>query len=348
MYEPLLLALVGVYPGFVVGLLVHLVDSILCLDGAMGDITCNDDDNNDCGGLDVEQLECNLEYLSRWVRYLLSREFHMHFDRRGAVFTPPPPIEVNDQNLQQRQEQQEQPLEEQSEPQPPPQVADPPAEGQSQTPIDLKKRGRKKWTPTQLEYMQSPLDYAYLHKDVGFPLNSVCDRLLLQKGGVKNNKGSSILGKLLHYLEEDVIGKKERVAFMGIFDVPIAGGTAEHDVNSSENDVTEEREGELPFHNNGADRESTTKETTTQDGSNTLSLEDMEEMMLDDAKEGEVNSNDDGNNDTNQNNHVQGEDTDVPTLGITYHGDKPVSIEPWALCKHWDACAIGTMPGFPS
>ena len=73
-YEPLLIAMTSVYPGFAPALFVHLIDSILCLEHA---------DENACH--DKDQLDCRIHHLTQWVRYVLSRAFHMHFDRSVAM-----------------------------------------------------------------------------------------------------------------------------------------------------------------------------------------------------------------------------------------------------------------------
>eukprot|EP00585_Thalassiosira_rotula_P016066 CAMPEP_0196178584 /NCGR_PEP_ID=MMETSP0911-20130528/17395_1 /TAXON_ID=49265 /ORGANISM="Thalassiosira rotula, Strain GSO102" /LENGTH=131 /DNA_ID=CAMNT_0041447035 /DNA_START=1 /DNA_END=396 /DNA_ORIENTATION=- len=74
---------------------------------------------------------------------------------------------------------------------------------------------------------------------------------------------------------------------------------------------------------------------------NNLSLEDMEAMFgNDDAESNTVvpsamcppGKEDDGGQCANDGSEIVSAD----------HG-----VEPWSLCATWDACAIGTMPGYP-
>ena len=88
MYDPLLIAMKNVYPRFVLALFVHLVDSILCSDAAcqnqLANIvnavgTCNE-------FLDLKQLEHNIQHFSRWIHYIMSRDYHIHFDRLASMY----------------------------------------------------------------------------------------------------------------------------------------------------------------------------------------------------------------------------------------------------------------------
>ena len=138
--------------------------------------------------------------------------------------------------------------------------------------------------------MQSPLEYLYLHKTVGLPLNSVCDRLLLyrqQLGDsfdatalssktITNTNSTTLVVVQLHQHIESVIGKKERIVFMGLYDDDEVVGHANETLISSDKD-----KGSPP-----------------------------------------------------------------PLQALPPKGTR--TIKPWTLCKGWDACAIGTLPGFPS
>ena len=295
MYEPLLIAIAKSYPGFVSALFLHFADSLLCLDGARQNELRGHAAHDDA--IDLKQLENHIEYISRWMEYMLSRAFHMHFDRTVAIFAPEAvhKSEVADSLLQI------------AEP-----LSDSGKEKQDVSPqpvIDLKKKGRKKWTPVQLEYMQSPLDYSSL-KEIGFPLNSVCDRLLCHNNYVMSfNKGGGAVIELQKYLE-NIIGK-ERVLSMGL---RIRNETGKSDIAPTmdkSNDTTN----------------LVSKNFPVSDTSNILSLEDMEAMLDVDAG-------------------TEKKDAITITGCVSTYTHSP--DKPWTLCKSWDACAIGTMPGYPS
>ncbi|KAL3772202.1 hypothetical protein ACHAW5_009349 [Stephanodiscus triporus] len=430
MYDPLLIALTSAYPGFLPALFVNMVDSILCLEGARHDRTCarvsrdgrrqhrrsEDDGGYEGGGgdgtavelydvgdrsdkqdgtLDLKRLEHHVQYMSRWVRYVLSRAFHMHFDKSVATWSIPEdgggdvglvvPLEQHhsvEPSLPRAQQERLEPAsnEETNSPQN--------QQQQQRQPIDLKKRGRKKWTAAQHLYMQGPLDFSYLYERVGMPLNSVCDRLLLFRqqhedyssatmpcsgGGSKIDGGSTLLASSsssnntqvaatatstvvgqLHEFLENVIGKKERVIFMGIYD----------DINDQHKMGTEwQRSSEVAQRPDNVDDDSITKEEKKEteeeeeeskhgEGSspppakvqNLLSLEEMEAIF-----EG------DDHTMTDVDNGAPPLLTHSPNIGnadnssggrINHHSI--IHIKPWTLCKGWDACAIGTLPGYPS
>lgn len=305
MYDPLLIAIASPYPGFLHALFVHMVDAILTL---VGDRGCSEDQTQPMGDVGVDKsdrkvdtirLGHHIQYLTRWVRYILSRTFHMHFDTSVALWYDHSDVTA-DEIVQQKEH--DAPCESTGVTDMPPlceqhqrQLPSPLSRGRQA--IDLKKRGRKKWTTAQRLYMQSPLEYLYLHKTVGLPLNSVCDRLLLyrqQLGDsfdatalssktITNTNSTTLAVVQLHQHIESVIGKKERIVFMGLYD--------------------------------------------------------------DDEVVGHAAVNDDGSNET-----LISSDKDKgsppPLQALPSTGTR--TIKPWTLCKGWDACAIGTLPGFPS
>lgn len=303
MYDPLLIATASPYPGFLHALFVHMVDAILTL---VGDRGCSEDQTQPMGDVGVDKsdrkvdtirLGHHIQYLTRWVRYILSRTFHMHFDTSVALWSD----HSVDDNVTAEvivQHKHDAPCESTGVTDMPPlceqhqrQLPSPLSQGKQA--IDLKKRGRKKWTTAQRLYMQSPLEYLYLHKTVGLPLNSVCDRLLLYRQQLGDSFDATALSSKtitansttlavmqLHQHLENVIGKKERIVFMGLYD------------------------------------------------------DDDDDKVVSHAA-----VNDGGSNET----HISSDkDKGSPqALGTR-------TIKPWTLCKGWDACAIGTLPGFPS
>ena len=188
-YDPLLIAMTNAYPGFVPALVVHLLDSILCLDSVRGS-HCNEASTFDShaktdGELYLQQISCNIQYLSMWIRYIFSREFHMHFNRLAAIYVEEEKSVVITSETGKK------------------------CEFKSH-PIDLKKKGRKNWTQQQLNFMQGSLQYT-IFQNLGVPLNSICDRLVTHRHRYSRD---SVASELLHFFE-DIIGDN-RVAFMGL------------------------------------------------------------------------------------------------------------------------------------
>ena len=73
---------------------------------------------------------------------------------------------------------------------------------------------------------------------------------------------------------------------------------------------------------------------------NILSLDDMEAMLVDaDTKD------DDDAGDVAPTHLISKHDAGNCVDGCE---DTSLFIQPWTLCEKWDACAIGTMPGYPS
>jgi len=297
------------YPGFAVALFVHLTDSILCLDAARrSQLGNNTDATETCDEmmLDLTQLDRNVQYLSRWMRYVLSREYHMHYDRSAAMCDGV--FASSKRRATTADEPSSQPMQQ----------------------VDLKKKGRKKWTTAEVEYMQSALDFSSLSQ-IGFPLNSVCDRLhshqkefSFECSGELNvvaSNASNTVGSLQQLLE-DVIGE-ERVMCMGIYG---------HNGIAASCDIV------ATLLESGAASTSKASQGDPLHATNNLSLEDMEAMF--------------GNDDAKSN-------TVVPSTCPTgkedggqcvKDGSEIVSVhsmKPWSLCATWDACAIGTMPGYP-
>jgi hypothetical protein len=122
--------------------------------------------------------------------------------------------------------------------------------------IDLKKKGRKKWTPWEQHFIQSPLEVSSV------PLNSVCDRLLAHLGSVPSVPD-----------EQSIDGVVELYLFL--------------------------------------------------------------QQLL-------------GNNRVYCGISESHCDNNTRVAGATMDGQNQSNVAPWTLCKSWDACAIGTMPGFPA
>eukprot|EP00956_Cyclotella_meneghiniana_P016468 scaffold25997_cov68-Cyclotella_meneghiniana.AAC.5 len=177
LYEPLIVSVTSTYPGFLVALFVHLNDSILCIDSENRKL--HNESNGDSVN-NLKETEWNLKCLAMWACYILTREFHMHLDRSIAVID---------------------------------QIADETANQKVSELVDLKKKGRRKWSPLEHSFMQSFLPYQLLCNS-GVPLNSVCDRLLSHiacESKIPNEQSTDIVAELL-LLYQTILGK-ERVLF---------------------------------------------------------------------------------------------------------------------------------------
>eukprot|EP01082_Thalassiosira_pseudonana_P015386 g14388.t1 g14388 contig9:1732035-1734419(+) len=251
MYDTFLVAMASSYPGFVSALLVHLIDAILSFD--------IERHSHQHDQQLVDQIDRNIRCLTMWVYYILSREFHMHFDTSAAIY----------------------------------EYAS--ATSQNKDTVDLKKKGRKKWTLTEQSFMQSPLSYNLLH-GLGMPLNSVCDRLMLRLHDTsasteENTTTSEKSLEELHSFLEEVLGR-DRVICMGL--------------------QTKNNKG--------------LESTEAKDEQVALSLEEIEAMVSGGGR----------NNDT------------ATSASLRVTDLNSFNLHPWTLCKSWDCCAIGSMPGFPS
>lgn len=196
-------------------------------------------------------------------------------------------------------------------------------------PIDLKKKGRKNWTQQQLNFMQSHLPYTTF-QSLGVPMNSICDRLLLHREKYFCEI-DSVVGKLLH-LVHDILGEN-RVAFMGLVDQKGTDADANNDICEAADKA--EREPVISDVDKSAAEASTDATAASKD----MTLEDMEAFL---------------SNETKTEDKRTGEGTDdldsvhakrrTPTNSVLDVSE----IEPWTLCKSWDSCAIGSLPGYPA
>jgi ribosomal biogenesis protein LAS1 len=215
-YEPLVVSIISTYPGFLAALFVHIVDSIICLDSERNRLQ-NESNYDDAKNL---YNEWNLQCLVMWTCFILTREFHMHLDRSVAVI---------ESTIDKRTNQK---------------ISDP---------VDLKKKGRRKWTCWEQVHMQNPPTYHFL-RGCGLPLNSAYDRLLHHLSGLGrkvDEQSTDIVTGLLLFLKQ-------------IIEEP----------NVAESKHSSE--------------------------------------------------------------------------GVCKNGSDITRLKPWTLCKSWDACAIGAMPGYPA
>lgn len=309
-YDPLIIALTNAYPGFVAALVVHLIDSILCLDSERGERSKSYESHAaDESELYLQQITCNIQYMSMWIHFIFSREFHMHFNRSAAIyFEEAKSVLVTSSQTGEKREFQSHP-------------------------IDLKKKGRKNWTQQQLQFMQSHLQYTTF-QSLGIPMNSICDRLLLHGEKYLCDSESGV-GKLLHLFEG--ILTENRVAFMGLVEKE---GTYDDNINADDAFCVDAAKVEPETVTPCADKSTAAGASTDATSiSKDMSLEDME-AFLSSAVNPEDKCTKEGSNDLD---NVQ-EKTQTPTS----RGSAFPEIKPWTLCKTWDSCAIGSMPGYPA
>jgi len=344
MYDPFLIGMVNAYPGFLPALFVHLMDSLLCVNEAISNLAKeSSSDNRDGDDNYSNQLHLNSEIISNWARYILSREFHMHFDRSVAIFFPksmpvqdnqPAGSEPNDISNNELSESKKSGVPENEIPQSTPETTL--NENQESSiqyqPIDLKKKGRKRWSADEIKFMQSALSSESL-KEMGLPLNSVCDRLMV------SSQGASV-ANMLHWMEEILGG--HRIPFMGIHTAkPLPRYHASTTV-----------EGTKCSDGHGMGNESIIEDHRVEPSENSVqpiaqgtifSLEDMEAMLGDndehpDERNNTMECDDDG--------EIKNE------FAIDVNNDQTINatntVAPWTLCKSWDACAIGVLPGYPA
>lgn len=243
-YDPLIIAITNAYPGFVAALVVHLIDSILCLDSeriSQGEHSSSSENpvTNE-SELYSHKISCNIQYLSMWVHYIFSREFHMHFNRSAAVYVEEAKSALVTSQTGEKREFQSHP-------------------------IDLKKKGRKNWSQKQLKFMQSNLQYTTF-QSLGIPMNSICDRLLSHQDKYSNS--GSVVGELLHLLEG--ILDENRVVFMALVEQK---ETDDANDDAAADEV--ERETVLPVNKSAAAEPSTGATSVSKD----MSLEDMEAFL---------------------------------------------------------------------
>lgn len=344
MYDPFLIGMVNAYPGFLPALFVHLLDSFLCVNEAISNLaTESSSDNRDGDDNYSNQLHLNSEIISKWARYIVSREFHMHFDRSVAIFFPksmpvqdnqPAGSEPSDNANKELSEMKKSGVPENEIPQSTPETTL--KENQELStqcqPIDLKKKGRKRWSADEIKFMQSALSSESL-KEMGLPLNSVCDRLVVSPQGAS-------VANMLHWME-DILGG-DRIPFMGIHTaislpryhaLTFVEGTKYSDGRGMRNKSIIEEHHEEPSENSG--------QPVAQGA--ILSLEDMEAMLGDndehpDERNNTMECDDDG--------EIKNECAINVNIDQTMNATNTVA--PWTLCKSWDACAIGVLPGYPA
>ena len=72
-YKPLLLVLCRAWPGFMQAMLIHLADHVVSIESSAGELL-------NAGS------ERKLYFLGSWIRFLVSKEFHLHHDKSVASY----------------------------------------------------------------------------------------------------------------------------------------------------------------------------------------------------------------------------------------------------------------------
>jgi len=261
----LLLAKVSTaYTGFLQALMVNLVDLILLIKERQ---TGNTEATVDAGD------ERKLFFLNRWVTYLVSREFHSHFDPHLGVFP--------------------------------------------RGKVDLTRKRVWKWSGAEKAFMADCAPSEAIHR-WQFPLNSLYERCNSSPCGVE-------LTLLLKKAGGDHILDQE---------------TKIDCSTKSQTDVDQKESGaKQSLQPTQETQERSPPSSQLKRGASGMSLEQMEALLSGSDAEGD---------------HGDESKPAGATQAFDVANDSTVLKEPanetiaWTLCKSWDPCAIGTLPGYPS
>jgi len=259
----LLLAKVSTaYTGFLQTLMVDLVDLILMIkERQIG---------NDGAAMDAGD-ERKLFFLNRWVKYLVSREFHSHFDPHLAVFP----------------------------------------KGK----VDLTRKRVWKWCDVEKAFMAECAPSEAIHR-WQFPLNSLYERC-----------NSSPCGYELTLLFKKAGGNQILHENTKIDSDTKTQADVEHKETGAKLNPQPAQEKSLP-------------PSQLKDDTSGMSLAQMEALLSDSDTE------DDHGDESKPEGATQAIDGGDDDNGLK----EPAKNETvaWTLCKSWDTCAIGTLPGYPS
>ena len=271
-YVLLLAKISTAYTGFLHALVVNLVDLILLIEERHAG---NDDVAMDAGD------QRKLFFLGRWVKYLVSREFHSHFDPHLGVFP----------------------------------------KGK----IDLTRKRVWKWTEAEKSFMADCAPFEALHR-WQFPLNSLYQRCTSSPSASGGGKVSELIS-LFEKADGDHILDDN---------VEVAGNIKTHaDANNDQASSSEKK----------ARAEEIVEENSSppphlKGGASGMSLEQMEALLSDSDAEDDHGDDSKPKEDT----RVNGTNGDEDALETPSNCE----VTAWSQCKSWEACAIGTLPGYPS
>mmetsp|Transcript_35623 Transcript_35623/g.52208 ORF Transcript_35623/g.52208 Transcript_35623/m.52208 type:complete len:634 (-) Transcript_35623:350-2251(-) len=319
------------WTGFVYALLVNIVDYILVLEEE------EKGDYSEEEAMKQAGRDRKLHFLSSWVKYLVSREFHSIFDSTLALF--PHDDANNNKN----------------------------ASAGDGSKIDLlRKRKRcRQWTRKEREFMSQSAPFTSL-KRARLPLMSLCGRLrqVITTDVGCDDARTRTTSKSLLALFTNVIETPSMV-------VEDEEGRIKHSSSQTDNQRKEtksndDKDDECKLINKTNATSDEEDSPIKQTKSMMMSLEDMEALLTD--SDSDNGDDDDETKITNisKENSIDDDDGDGKQLKISKGQDDPVNysaavatntttakmketqISAWTLCDSWEECAIGTLPGYPS
>jgi len=322
------------WTGFAYALLVNIVDYILVLEEE------EEGDYSEEEAMKQAGRDRKLHFLSSWVKYLVSREFHSIFDSTLALF--PHDDANNNKN----------------------------ASAGDGSKIDLlRKRKRcRQWTRKEREFMSQSAPFTSL-KRARLPLMSLCGRLrqVITTDVGCDDARTRTTSKSLLALFTNIIETPSMV-------VEDEEGRIKHSSSQTDNQRKEtksndDKDDECKLINKTNATSDEEDSPIKQTKSMMMSLEDMEALLTDsDSDNGDDDDDDDETKITNisKENSIDDDDGDGKQLKISKGQDDPVNysaavatntttakmketqISAWTLCDSWEECAIGTLPGYPS
>eukprot|EP00978_Attheya_sp_CCMP212_P007420 scaffold17185_cov56-Attheya_sp.AAC.10 len=357
-YQPLMFALCDAWTGFCPALLNHLVSFLLSIDQEAHDeylnnpTRCNNinpsvsttekDTNNESFDA-TEQLDAGTErklyFLKFWIRLLLSRKFHLRWNKALGIMPTTTTTTVTNIDADDNDKHGG-------------------GEGQSTTEsVDLSRKKKSKWTEAERAFMLRPAPLAVL-RIIQFPLNALCDRceeqLMLQNMNVPPTS-TTTAGRGLGFLSATREVKEllqqillhERVQGHGLGLNLHQRRPLKRQRMCTANDNNEEDEASKMLQTtedhvsiNSRQGKATTSYSYSMARSNNepMSLADLEAMLSDSDEEDSImNPNTVPASSMDETKDAQKFCEQVPSC----------TVSPWTLCDSWEPCAIGNLPGHP-
>mmetsp|Transcript_470 Transcript_470/g.782 ORF Transcript_470/g.782 Transcript_470/m.782 type:complete len:648 (+) Transcript_470:165-2108(+) len=173
---------------------------------------------------------------------------------------------------------------------------------------NMRQRPKEKWSQDLYDLMEKNAPLSVLKK-AQLPLNSICDRCILEGRG---DTSKHIVTKVRSILGNDRV--------RGLF--------VDHKKEGNK------RPREASVASSANDEKRVKRSEDEGEGEEILSLEHFENMLSGDGEEEAIINGDD---------EVENDEADamkeIPAGDI---------IKPWSMCTSWDACEIGTIPGYTS
>jgi len=345
-FGPLVTTLGTAWGGFTHALIVNIVDLMIVIEGT----TCgggNVDDGGGCNkGKDVNsdklrQEQQNegvaaaattrkLSFLKSWLQYLLSIEYHTNimssYTTTHTTSHPTVLVADNDNN----------------------------DNATFQKSVELAKKKIDDWSEEDRKFMEQSAPLSVLRM-AWIPLNSVCDRCITES----RVEGSSYIRNKVVPILKYILGS-ERVVDDSWEDGGLIIG-CDND-NSGIGCRAKRVDGQsLPVDLEYGSCETRTSDATptmrpTQefieqhpncnyrnDLSSSMTLEEVEAMLLDGSDKIEMN-----HEDVNEALNTHGNSDRESSVSFAIKDTREDNSSSWSLCKYWEPCKLGTIPGCPS